>query len=116
MPHLRRSELARQLLRALVGTAPPGISLSVDADHGDAAVRLRAEFRDESFLPLDNIGVSAVVSHEDGSAYTIDMLPEADEIFLCNALHGIYPVNAVDHWHFEPGPVTREVQEWLAEQ
>lgn len=47
---------------------------------------------------------------------TIDMLPEADEIFLCNALHGIYPVNAVDHWHFEPGPVTREVQEWLATQ
>lgn len=66
----------RQLLRALVGTAPPGISLSVDAGHGDAAVRLRAEFRDESFQPLDNIGVSAVVTHEDGSTYTVGMLPD----------------------------------------
>jgi 4-amino-4-deoxychorismate lyase len=47
---------------------------------------------------------------------TIDMLPDADEIFLCNALHGVYPVNAIDHWHYEPGPVSREVQEWLAEQ
>ena len=88
----------RQLLRALVGTAPPGISLSVDADHGDAAVRLRAEFRDESFLPLDNIGVSAVVSHEDGSAYTVDMLPDPGDA-------GVFTTEAAldksGSWYFE---------------
>ena len=88
----------RQLLRALVGTAPPGISLSVDADHSDAAVRLRAEFRDESFLPLDNIGVSAVVSHEDGSAYTVDMLPDPGDA-------GVFTTEAAldksGSWYFE---------------
>ena len=45
----------------------------------------------------------------------IDMLPEADEIFICNALHGVYPVTRVDHWQYEIGPVTREVQGWLSE-
>ena len=46
----------------------------------------------------------------------LDMLPEADEIFVCNAVRGIYPVTRVDHWEYGIGPVTREVQEWLAGQ
>lgn len=45
----------------------------------------------------------------------LDMLPDADEVFLCNALHGIYPVTRIDHWEYTIGPVAREVQEWLAE-
>jgi 4-amino-4-deoxychorismate lyase len=44
------------------------------------------------------------------------MLPEADEVFLCNVLHGVYPVRRIDHWEYAPGPLTREVQEWLAGQ
>lgn len=47
---------------------------------------------------------------------TLDMLPDADEVFLCNALHGVYPVRRIDHWEYEPGPLTRDVQEWLAAQ
>ena len=47
---------------------------------------------------------------------TIDMLPEADELFLCNALHGVYPVTRVDHWEYSIGSITREVQEWLSSQ
>ncbi|MEE4217515.1 MAG: aminodeoxychorismate lyase [Xanthomonadales bacterium] len=46
----------------------------------------------------------------------IDMLPEADEIFICNTLHGIYPLKRIDHWEYEVGHVTREVQEWLSAQ
>jgi 4-amino-4-deoxychorismate lyase len=44
---------------------------------------------------------------------TLDMLPEADEIFVCNAVRGIFPVTRIDHWEYEIGPVTREVQQWL---
>ena len=88
----------RQLLRALVGTAPPGISLSVDADHGDAAVRLRAEFRDDSFLPLDNIGVSAVVSHEDGSAYTVGLRPDPGD---AGVFTGEAELDRSGSWYFE---------------
>ena len=47
---------------------------------------------------------------------TLDMLPEADEVFICNVLHGVYPVRRIDHWEYAPGPLTREVQEWLAGQ
>ncbi|MDJ0813973.1 MAG: hypothetical protein QNJ23_09595 [Woeseiaceae bacterium] len=88
----------RQLLRALVGTAPPGISLSVNANHGDAAVGLRAEFRDDAFLPIDNIGVSAVVSHEDGSTFTVDMLPDPADagVFTADAA-----LDTSGSWYFE---------------
>jgi len=45
---------------------------------------------------------------------TLDMLPEADEIFVCNAVRGIFPVIRIDHWEYAIGPVTQEVQEWLS--
>jgi len=47
---------------------------------------------------------------------TLDMLPEADEVFVCNAVRGIFPVTRIDHWQYEIGPVTREVQQWLEAQ
>ena len=46
---------------------------------------------------------------------TLDMLPEADEVFVCNAVRGVFPVTRIDHWEYEIGPVTREVQQWLNE-
>ena len=45
---------------------------------------------------------------------TLDMLPEADEIFVCNAVRGIFPVIRIDHWEYAIGRVTQEVQEWLS--
>jgi uncharacterized membrane protein len=88
----------RQLLRAMVASAPPGISLSVDASRGESEVRLRAEFRDDSFLPLDDISVSAVVSHEDGGALTIDMLPSAEDAGVFSA---DTPLDQSGSWYFE---------------
>jgi 4-amino-4-deoxychorismate lyase len=46
----------------------------------------------------------------------LDMLPDAQEIFVCNAVRGVLPVTRVDHWEYEIGPRTREVQQWLAQQ
>lgn len=46
---------------------------------------------------------------------TLDMLQEADEVFICNTVKGIVPVTAVDDLMFEIGPVTRELQTWLIE-
>jgi len=43
-----------------------------------------------------------------------DMLSETDEIFLCNSIRGIVPVRVIDSHSFQPGPVVRELQEWLA--
>ena len=46
---------------------------------------------------------------------TLDMLQEADEVFICNTVKGIVPVTAIDELEFEIGPVTRELQTWLTE-
>ncbi len=46
----------------------------------------------------------------------LDMLPDAQEIFICNAVRGVIPVTRIDHWDYEIGPRTREVQQWLAQQ
>jgi 4-amino-4-deoxychorismate lyase len=46
----------------------------------------------------------------------LDMLPEADEVFVCNSVRGIFPGTRIDNWAYEIGPVTREVQSWLSRQ
>lgn len=46
---------------------------------------------------------------------TLDMLQEADEVFICNTVKGIVPVTAIDDQTFEIGQVTRELQSWLME-
>ena len=42
-----------------------------------------------------------------------DMLPDADEVFLCNAVRGIVPVVGIDAHHWPVGPVTRSLQDWF---
>jgi 4-amino-4-deoxychorismate lyase len=46
---------------------------------------------------------------------SLDMLQEADEVFICNSIRGIVPLTAIDNHHYEIGPVTRELQLWLHE-
>jgi 4-amino-4-deoxychorismate lyase len=74
---------------------------------------------------LDRCGVRGVMRSAILSAFrerceqrriTLDMLPEADEVFVCNAVRGIFPVTRIDHWEYGIGPVTREVQRWLDAQ
>lgn len=72
---------------------------------------------------LDRCGVRGVVrgrivkefkSRCELRRVSMDMLPEADEVFLCNTVRGIIPVVRIDDHEFTPGPVTRELQEWMA--
>ena len=44
----------------------------------------------------------------------LDMLAEAHEVFVCNAIRGVRPILRIGHWEYGIGPITREVQEWLA--
>jgi 4-amino-4-deoxychorismate lyase len=46
----------------------------------------------------------------------LDMLPEAQEVFVCNSMHGVLPVTRIDHWEYEIGTLTREVQDWFKQQ
>ena len=72
---------------------------------------------------LDRCGVRGVMRAQVLKAFaarteqrriTIDMLPEADEVILCNSVRGIIPVRSIDQWHYDIGPVTGELQTWLA--
>ncbi|MGJ0486750.1 MAG: aminodeoxychorismate lyase [Methylomicrobium sp.] len=45
--------------------------------------------------------------------YTPDQLFTADEIFVCNSIIGIWPVKQIAQLAFAPGPITRDLQQWL---
>ena len=73
---------------------------------------------------MDRCGVRGVMRAEILKAFqarceqrriTLDMLPEAQEIFVCNSVRGIFPVIAINDWQYPIGPITQEVQTWLAE-
>jgi hypothetical protein len=87
-----------QLMRAMVATAPANVSLSSDATVGDSAIQLRAEFRDDAYRPVDALHVSAVVSHEDGESWSVDLLPSADEagVFVADTA-----LDRSGAWYFE---------------
>jgi len=40
-------------------------------------------------------------------------LRNADEIFVCNSIVGIWPVAQLEQWSFPVGPITRQIQTWL---
>ena len=74
---------------------------------------------------LDRCGVRGVMRAAILSAFRerceqrrlmLDMLPEADEVFVCNSVRGVLPVTRIDHWEYDIGPVTRDVQGWLEQQ
>ena len=74
---------------------------------------------------LDRCGVRGVMRGAILSAFRerceqrrimLDMLPEADEVFICNSVRGVLPVTRIDHWEYDIGPVTRDVQSWLEQQ
>lgn len=49
----------------------------------------------------------------------VQMLPEElagmDEVFVCNSLYGIWPVAGYQNHHWQPGPVTRTLQQAMAD-
>ncbi|MCP5142351.1 MAG: aminodeoxychorismate lyase [Chromatiales bacterium] len=46
----------------------------------------------------------------------VDALDHADEVFVCNSLIGIWPVNALEHRAWPVGPVTRTLQTALDDE
>jgi len=88
----------RQLLRALVASAPNSVSLQASGDAGSTGVSLRAEFRDDAFLPVDDIGVTVVVTHQDGDTWSVNLTPSAAEPGVFRA--EVSPT-ASGTWYFE---------------
>lgn len=87
----------RQLLRALVATAPENVSLVADGNGDSGTISLRAEFRDDAFRPVDNIGVTTIAAHENGESFPVLMQP-GDEPGVFSA--EFEPTNS-GTWFFE---------------
>jgi uncharacterized membrane protein len=101
----------RQLLRALVASAPEAISLkAASAGEGDDIV-LRAEYRDDAFRPVDDVGVVAIASHESGETLTISLAPGEEPGVFAGRLeppqHGTWYFEAVAERDGEPVAVGR---------
>ncbi len=71
---------------------------------------------------LDRCGVRGVIRSQLLAAFStrceqrrirVDLLQEADEVFICNSVRGIVPVTAIDSQDYQIGPLTRELQSWL---
>lgn len=102
----------RQVLRALVASAPENVSLVAQGSSGSADISLRAEFRDDAFRPVDDIAVTAVASHVSGESYSIAMQPGANEagVFvgtLTPPQSGTWYFEAVAERNGEPLAVSR---------
>jgi uncharacterized membrane protein len=93
----RHERFWQQFLRALVSTAPARTSLKAKPD-GGGLLALRAEFRDAAFEPMDDLEVTAVVSHEDGDSWTVDLDGGGQNPGVYTAT--ITP-NATGSWYFE---------------
>jgi 4-amino-4-deoxychorismate lyase len=48
-------------------------------------------------------------------SYTFEQLASADEVFVCNSIIGIWPVRQIEQIALRSGPITREIQQWLAD-
>jgi len=94
----RHETFWRQLLRALVASSPQGVSLTASAGSGDSNIVLRAEFRDKEFRPVDDIGVTAQVSHEDGESWSVNLQASAADPGVFTA--EIDPTES-GTWYFE---------------
>lgn len=81
---LKHETFWRQMLRGLVASAPQNVSLVATSRPGDMGITLRAEFRDEAFRPVDDVGVTVVASHDTGETFSVSLQPDNEEagVFL----------------------------------
>jgi len=78
----RHETFWRQLLRSLVASSPQPSRLTATGLPG-GGIALRAEFRDASFAPLDEVRVAAVVSRADGASWSVPLA-------MSDAERGVY--------------------------
>lgn len=83
-----------------------GRLLTADLQRCGVAGVMRAEI-------LDRAG-SAGLDCRVGDLFMSDVF-QADEVFLCNSLYGIWPVVSLQGHRWPVGPVTRKLQGWLAD-
>ena len=122
--HLNRLEHVLASAEIRDSSAVEGILLDRE-DHVISAIAANIFLVTEDRLltpRLDRCGVRGVVRSQILASFgyrceqrriLVDMLWEADEVFICNSIRGIVPLTAINDRAYEIGPVTRELQAWL---
>lgn len=57
------------------------------------------------------LGINAIVTN-----ITLTMLQQAEEVFLCNSIHGIWPIRQIDSDIYSIGPITRQFSNRIHKQ
>lgn len=124
--HMNRLEQILAAAEIRDSNAVEGILLDRE-DHVISAIAANIFLvTDERLLTprLDRCGVRGVVRAQILAGFShrceqrrihVDMLWEADEVFICNTIRGVVPLTAINEKAFDIGPVTREIQAWLHE-
>lgn len=94
----RHETFWRQLIRALVVRSPQRVSLTAEGSAADASISLRAEFLDDGFRPVNDVGVVAQVTHQDGESWSVNLQASADEPGVFTAQ---FIPTASGTWYFE---------------
>lgn len=125
LKHLNRLEQVLASVETREAGAVEGILLDGE-DHIISAISANIFLVTEDRLltpRLDRCGVRGVLRGQILAGFgtrceqrrlMVDILPEVDEVFICNAVRGIVPLIAIDDQKYNIGPVTRELQTWLA--
>ncbi len=92
---MRHETFWRQLLRAIVASAPKNVSLT--AGTGAESITLRAEYLDDAFNPVDGVSLTTVASHQSGETFTVPMQPgEEAGVYV-----GAFEPSQSGTWYFE---------------
>lgn len=121
--HLNRLEQVLASAEIRDSNAVEGVMLDSE-DHVISAIsaNIFLVIDDRILTPrLDRCGIRGVVRSKILAAFAprceqrrihVDMLWEANEIFISNSVRGIIPLTAINDQTFRIGPVTRELQNW----
>jgi 4-amino-4-deoxychorismate lyase len=124
MKHLNRLEQVLASAELRDSGVAEGILLDME-DHVISAISGNIFLVSETRMltpRLDRCGVRGIVRGQllahfgarcEQRRIGVDMLKEADEVFVCNSVRGIVPLTSIDEQEYGIGPVTRELQAWL---
>lgn len=82
-----------------------GVLLTPSLEQAGIAGIMRAVILEKALAAGLQVGVV--------EAFTVDQIKQADEIFVCNSVIGIWPVIRWDTMTWPIGPVTRQLQQWV---
>jgi 4-amino-4-deoxychorismate lyase len=121
--HLNRLEYVLASAELRKTGAAEGVLLDAE-DHVISAVsaNIFLVMEDRLLTPrLDRCGTRGIIRQHILTEFSarceqrrimVDMLQEADEVFLCNSVRGIVPITAINDREYGIGLVTRELQTW----